>query len=142
MALLIETRKQAEAGNKKARKSVKLINRYIADHPPSTMAGDEKREQESNPRAVAALWQARAQSPEKFASVVIQAAPFVNPWALTCAILHGPALNQDAPLMKTVNVKDSKIAACTRRAFVLRRLDDSRVPIRSYCKYTAMELGE
>lgn len=142
MALLIETRKQAEQGNKVAQKRKKQIDKYIAKHPPSTMAGDKRLSVDTSPAAQAALWRTRAADPNKFAAAVIQTAPYLGPWALICAIFHGPKLTPTCPLMLTAKTPNSKIAACTRKAFRLQRLEDPRVPIRSYCPMTAGELGE
>jgi len=142
MALIIETRKQAEQGNKLAQKRRKEIDKYIAKHPPSTVAGDERLSVNTNPKAQLTLWSVRKSDPKKFATAVIQTAPFLGPWALVCAIFHGPKLTADCPLMATATLPNSKIAACTRQAFRLQRLDNPKVPIRSYCPMTAGELGE
>jgi len=142
MALLIETRKQAEQGNRKALSRRKEIDKYLKKHPPSKFAGDTLLSVNTNPRAQAALWSARSTDPKQFAAAVIQTAPYIGPWALICAIFHGPKLTKDNPLMATASTPNSKIAACTRRAFRLQCLEDPRVPIRYYCPMTAGELGE
>ena len=142
MALIIETRTQAEQGNKKAQRSVKLIKRYIADHQPSTMAGDDRLSVNTNPQAQLALWKARQSEPE-FTAMVVKTAPYIGPWALVSAILHGPRLTKTSPLLKVGGLKNSKIAACIRHAFRLQRIAaDNKVPISYYCPLTACELGE
>lgn len=142
MALIDQTRRQAEKGNKKAKQSRKLIEQYIKRNPPSTMAGDALSDV-TNPAAQAALWQHRADAPENFAKLVAKASPHVGQWALTCAILHGPRLEPGQPLMVAAATPKSKIAACVRRAFRLQRIAlDRKVPISSYCPHTACELGE
>ena len=140
MALLIETSKQADKGNRVAKKRRKQIQKYIKAHPPSTMAGEVL--ERSNPKAQAKLWSARKNKPEQFACTVIQTAPHIGPWALICAIAHGPKLDASNPLLRVAKLPQSKIAACTRKAVRLQRLSDPRVSIRSYCPMTAGELGE
>ncbi len=143
MALIDQTRQQAERGNKKAQQSRKLIQRYLNKNPPSTMAGDERLGVNTNPAAQSALWKARKSPPDVFASTVAKTAPYIGPWALVCAIFHGPILQKGSPLMVAAATPKSKIAACVRRAFRLQRVAyDPRVPISSYCRYTASELGE
>lgn len=142
MALIIECRKQAEQGNRTAKKRCKEIERYIDKNPPSTMAGDTKLSVNTNPQAQSAVWRLRNAEPAKFAIAVIQAAPYLGPWALVCAILHGPKLAAGNPLLMVAKTPKSKIAACTRQAYRLQRLEDPTIPIRSYCPMTAGELGE
>lgn len=142
MALIEQTAKAAKNGNSKAKRAAKAIQKYIASHPPSTMAGETKTAVTSNPAAQRFLWENRQAAPETFAAAVAKAAPHVAPLALVCAIFHGPELQPGTPLMKVANLKNSKIAACTRRAFRLQRVRDPRVPISSFCKLTAAELGE
>lgn len=145
MALIIEAVKQSKAGNRKARRSVEVIQRYVDKHPPSSMAGDVETlpSVDTNPQAQSALWKARSADPKEFAGMVVKAAPYVGPWALISAIFHGPLLAKGSPLMITASVPNSKIATCVRRAFRLQRIAaDPRVPISSYCRMTAQELGE
>lgn len=142
-ALIIETRKSAEKGSKKAQHSRVMIEKYIAKNPPSTVAGDTRLSVNTNPKAQLALWNAQRGTEAEFAKTVVQAAPFVGPWALVCAILHGPRLKKGSPLLRIASAPKSKIAACVRRAFRLQRIgSDRRVPISSYCPLTACELGE
>lgn len=142
MALITETARQAGTGNKRAQRSRKYIEAYIKKHPASSIAGDSQPSVNTNPAAQMAVWRAQTASPEQFAAMVAKAAPHVGPWQLVSAIYHGPTLQAGAPLMLAASVKNSKIAACVRRAFRLQRLADARVPISSYCRNTASELGE
>lgn len=142
MALITETGKQAKAGNRKARQSAALIQRYIKGNPPSAMAG-EAVSVNTNPAAQLAIWKAQKAPPDVFAATVAKAAPYVGPWALISAIFHGPTLKRGSPLMVAAATPQSKIATCVRRAFKLQRIaSDTRVPISSYCRQTACELGE
>lgn len=143
MALIDQVRQQAEKGNAKAKRSRKQIAAYIKKHPASTMAGDVRLSASTNPQAQMALWQTQNQGQDVFASTVAKAAPYVGPWALIVAILHGPKLVKGSPLMVAAATPNSKIAACVRRAYRLQRVaSDPRIPISSYCPYTAVELGE
>jgi hypothetical protein len=145
MALIIETVKQAKRGNKTARRSQHLIQRYVDKHPPSDMAGESGSSvnTSTDPKAQLALWTAQKRDPKVFAATVVKTAPYVGPWALISAILHGPTLKKGEPLMVAASVPNSKIASCVRRAFRLQRIaSDARVPISSYCRMTALELGE
>jgi hypothetical protein len=143
MALIDQTRQQADRGNKKAQHSRKLIKQYLKKHRPSTIAGDLLPSVNTNPAAQTALWKAQKASPDVFAGVVAKVAPYVGPWALISAIFHGPKLAKGTPLMVAAATPKSKIAACVRRAFRLQRIaHDHRVPISSYCVHTAAELGE
>lgn len=142
MALITEVGKQAKTGNKKARKSAQLIQRYITANPASDMAGEADLSVNTNPQAQLAIWKAQKAKPDVFASTVAKAAPYVGPWALIVAIFHGPLLKKGAPLMVAAATPNSKIATCVRRAYKLQRLADPKVPISSYCRETAIELGE
>lgn len=143
MALIDQTRKQSEKGNKHAQKSRKLIEAYIRKNPPSTMAGDSSLNASTNPAAQMAVWRTRGSGPEAFAQVIARASPFMGPWALICAILHGPKLSKGQPLMLAAATPKSRIAYCVRKAFRLQQIaSDRRVPIASYCRLTACELGE
>jgi hypothetical protein len=141
MALIDQTRQQADRGNKKAQVSRKLIEKYVKRNPVSSVAGDPS--VNTNPAAQLAIWKAQKATPEVFAATVAKAAPHVGPWALMCAIFHGPLLVKGSPLMVAAATPKSKIATCVRRAFKLQRIAvDSKVPISSYCRLTACELGE
>lgn len=143
MALIDQTRRQAEKGNKKAQKSRALIQQYIKKNPPSSIAGDDLPSVNTNPAAQLVLWKAQKANPDVFAATVVKTAPYIGPWALICAIFHGPKLIKGSPLMKVAATPKSKIALCVRRAFKLQRIaHDPKIPISSYCGQTAAELGE
>lgn len=143
MALIIEAVKQGKRGNRAAKRSAAMMQRYVDKHPPSAMAGDTLPSVNTNPKAQLAVWRAQKADPKEFAATVAKTAPYLGQWALISAIIHGPILTKDSPLMSAASIPNSKIASCVRRAFRLQRIaSDPRVPISSYCQMTAQELGE
>lgn len=146
MALIVETRKQAAAGNRKAQQSKRLLEQYIDKYPASAMAGDEAsastNQEKTDPLAQQALWKARKTTPERWALLVIKAAPVMRIWDIIMVMAHGPTIRPDTPLGKTIKTPNSKIARCARQACRLQRLADPKVPISSYCRVTGTELGE
>ena len=143
MALIAGVRDLAAQGNPRSIYSKNLIEKYIAKYPPDSNIGqDAAPSVNTNPRAFYTLWTARETSPEKYAIIVAKSSPFVQVWQAVVAIVNGPRLTKTNPLMQTVDVKGSRIAGIVRKAFLIQRLQNPRVPIGSYCKQTGWELGE
>lgn len=140
MAIMCQVRDRAAKGDAKAKQSQKLFAAYLKKNKISTM-GDEVSDI-TNPKAFQDLWTAHRETPANYAIVVAKASPFVQVWQAVVAIVHGPKLTKDNPLMQTVNVKDSRLANIVRRAFMIQRIQRPNYPISSYCPATGWELGE
>lgn len=145
IAHIVQVREGAKDGDERLKKTRDAINDYIKKHPVSKTNARWGAEAsvDTNPRAQLAVWKARDCSPDVFAVIVAKAAPFLRTWDLVAGILHGPLMTVDAPLVQTVNEKDSRVGQCVRKAAQLQLIAaNPTIPISTYCRVTGVELGE
>lgn len=145
IAHIARVREGAKAGNPVLKETEKAIAAFIKKHPASDTSARWGAEASvnTNPKAQAALWKARASKPEVFAIIVAKTAPFVRTWDLLVSMLHGPIIKPGTPLYQTASLKGSRIGSCVRKACQLQRIAcNSNIPISTYCRVTGWELGE
>lgn len=142
MALIIETRREAAMGNKKARRSALMFMKYIKQNPPSRFGVCDITQSESMLR----LWSLHAVPTEAALNAVLSDCMQVKPWQAIVAISHTPPqLFEDiGAAVKTV--PDEQRRAMFEQLVTLsariRRLEDPSIPISAFCPVVGWELGE
>jgi|SRR5262245_39997166 len=152
MGILAMVRDNAKAGNKRAQKSIRAIQKYIDSHPDATMGYENG----GTNQPAALLWS------QPTAENIALSVPLAGFWPSIVALVHGPLINQQRVEEINATLPDSEQApfqaACNnqkpvqargwligRVLLIARRIQNLRnpnVPLASFCPVVAWELGE
>jgi len=145
IAHIVKVHEGAKAGDVRLQQTEEAIKAFVKANPVRKCDARWGAEVSvnTNPVAQQSAWKARASTPQVFAVIIAKTAPFLRTWDIVVAMLHGPLLKNDNPLMQVAGLKGSRVGGCVRKARQLQMIaTNSNVPISTYCSATGWELGE
>lgn len=132
MSLLIESKKNAARGDRRAQRAVRMAWLYLDNNPPARFGGTRA----VNSPELIRLWSLDTVDPGSAQKALVSDLGRVSFWQAVAALVHVPLAVLDGLTFPESLSKAVELAA------LIRAIDNPDVPLSTLCPAVASELGE